>query len=112
MKTKNSYKKVLTEKGYEIIIITGVDGMNSEDDNVDVEVHFDNGEKYASTFFTIQNIKSLFEKNKITGECSGGLYFWASDMIIVEKITEDTICATIKNLIQEDMFRTVFFKIT
>ena len=34
---------------------------------------------------------------KKTGECANGLYFWASNMMIVQELTEQTICETIDN---------------
>lgn len=47
---------------------------------------------------------------KKTGECAGGLYFWASDMIIVESLTEKTICKIIDHLLAEDEFGYIFLK--
>jgi hypothetical protein len=36
-------------------------------------------------------ISKLVEKNKITGECLNGKYFWASDMILVEEVSRERI---------------------
>jgi hypothetical protein len=41
--------------------------------NVDVEVELADGSLWSATFFTLANIKALFEKNHRTGECGGGL---------------------------------------
>lgn len=65
--------------------------LNLVNDNVDVEVFLDNGKRYSATFFTIQNIISILSKYKETKECCNGLYFWASDMIIVENLDDDVI---------------------
>lgn len=68
-------------------------------DNTDVEITV-NGSKYIATFFTIENIKSLMEKYKSTGECLGGTYFWAADMIIVKDLSESTIHSTLDCMIK------------
>ncbi len=74
--------------------------FNADDDNVDVEIKLDSGEMFYATFFTITNIASLFKKNRDTGECKEGLYLWASDMILVEKLSESVIRNTIDDLIK------------
>ena len=47
---------------------------------------------------------------KKTGECANGLYFWASNMMIVQELTEQIICETIDNLLAEEEFESVFSK--
>ncbi len=43
-----------------------------EDDNSDVIVTIENGEKWVASFFTYRNIQTLREKNKASGECMSG----------------------------------------
>ena len=62
------------------------------------------------SFFTLQNIETLMKDYKKTGECANGLYFWASNMMIVQELTEQTICETIDNLLAEEEFESVFSK--
>lgn len=76
--------------------------LNATNDNVDVEVSLDNGERYTATFFTIENITSILAKYKETKECCSGLYFWASDMIVVDKLDDDVIKQTIQDLIKTE----------
>jgi hypothetical protein len=54
------------------------------DDNSDVIVTLQNGQRWAATFFSYENIRSLVEKHRSTGECLGGKYFAATDMILVD----------------------------
>ena len=84
--------------------------MDPDNDNVDVQVTFPNGESFSAVFFTLQNIATLMKHNKKTGECANGLYFWTSDMMIVQELTEETICETIDNLLAEKEFESVFSK--
>jgi hypothetical protein len=72
------------------------------DDNIDIEISLPDGRRYSATFFTLSNIESLFEKNRRTGECDSGLYLWASDMVIVRDLEQQTIERTIASLIEQD----------
>ena len=81
------------------------------DENTDVIVTTKNSEKYIATFFTYKNIESLRQKNIATGECNNGAYFWASDMIIVDKINRKSIEQTINSLIENGEFELIFKKI-
>ncbi len=81
---------------FELLITS--DEFDIYDDNVDVEISLD-GDVYYATFFTLTNIKSLFKKNRNTGECRSGLYLWASDMILVETLSKDVIQHTVEDLI-------------
>ncbi len=47
---------------------------------------------------------------KKTGECANGSYFWTSDMLIVQRLTEQTICEIVENLLAEGEFASVFSK--
>ena len=88
-----------------------IGGVLYENDNTDVIVSFNDNSKYVATFFTYENIESLRRKNQKTGECLNGKYFWASDMIIVEKTDRSTIVETIDNLIENDQFNQIFKEI-
>ncbi|MDE0484163.1 MAG: hypothetical protein OXI67_16410 [Candidatus Poribacteria bacterium] len=101
---------IVQHDDYELTIYHGIAPFDSNNYNVDVEVTFPNGESYTAVFFTLQNIKTLMKQYKKTGECADGLYFWASDMVIVQQISEKTICATIDKLLAEDEFEAVFSK--
>ena len=95
---------------YKLTIYRGIAPLDSDNDNVDVQVTFPNGERFSAVFFTLRNIEALMRRYKKTGECADGLYFWASDMMIVESLTEKTICKTIDHLLAEDEFEYVFSK--
>ena len=101
---------IVQHNNYKLTIYRGIAPLNSDNDNVDVQVTFPNGERFSAVFFTIRNIEALMRRYKKTGECADGLYFWASDMMIVESLTEKTICKTIDHLLAEDEFGYVFSK--
>jgi len=77
-------------------------------DNVDVEVRFPDGRRYTATLFTPENITTLFEKNRATGECAHGLYLWAVEMILVKDLTLGTMHAVVDSLLQSGEFERAF----
>ena len=101
---------IVQHDNYKLTIYSGIAPLDSDNDNVDVQVTFPNGERFSAVFFTLRNIEALMRRYKKTGECADGLYFWASDMMIVERLTEKTICKTIDHLLAEDEFGYVFSK--
>jgi hypothetical protein len=78
------------------------------DDNSDVIVTFENGERWVATFYSYQNILSLREKNLRTGECLGGRYFCATDMILVDKVSRELIEEVIAEILEQKEFATYF----
>ena len=69
--------------------IVGRQSWDVYDDNMDVEIVLPTGERYAATFVTVENISSLFKKNRVTGECASGSYLWVADMIIVQRLEHE-----------------------
>ena len=95
---------------YQLTIYHGIGPLDPNNANVDVHVTFPNGESFSTVFFTLQNIATLMKDCEKTGEGANGLYFWTSDMLIVQKLTEQTICETVDNLLTEGEFESVFSK--
>lgn len=93
------------------LVVVGQSEWNTLDDNVDIEVKLSDGSWYTATVFTMNNLKSLFDKNKATGECAGGLYLWAAEMIIVEKLTFDVLNSMIVSLLEQDEFQSAFTRV-
>lgn len=94
--------------GYRVLILWGIGPSPVEDNNVDVEVRFPSGERFAATFFTLANIDRLMDAWSRTGECRGGLFFWADRPIVVRRLTSDVICETIAGLIVSGEFPRAF----
>jgi hypothetical protein len=88
-----------------------IGGQQFVDDNSDVIITFSDNSKYVATFFTYDNIKSLRTKNEKTGECLSGKYFWASDMVLIDRIERKDIIEVIEELIKTKEFEQTFKKI-
>jgi hypothetical protein len=81
---------------------------NPSDDNTDVIVTFDDGARWVATFYSYQNIFSLAEKNRETGECLGGKYFWGTDLILINEVSREQIEEVIVDLMKENEFEHAF----
>ncbi len=88
-----------------------VEGELEVNDNSDVIVTFVDSSRAIATFFTYQNIEFIRQKNKKTGEFLNGTFFWASDMVIVEKINRQEIEEIVNHLIVRGEFDHIFKKI-
>jgi hypothetical protein len=85
------------------------DGMwTPADANSDVIVTFESGERWVATFFSYQNILSLREKNRETGECLGGKYFCATDMILADEVSRERIEEVVAEMLNQKEFETFF----
>jgi hypothetical protein len=81
---------------------------NPEDANTDVIVTWEDGSRWVATFFSYQNVQTLSEKNRGTGESLSGAYFWASDMILADQVSRQRIEQIIEELIKTGEFETTF----
>jgi hypothetical protein len=79
-----------------------------KDSNTDVLVTFADGSRWGATFFSYANIRTLTEKNKQSGECLAGIYFWAAYMLLIEEITRAQIEAVFADLLHSGDFDDVF----
>lgn len=79
-------------------------------DNTDVVVEFNDSSRWVASFFTYNNISRHVEKNRATGECLNGKYFWASDMLLVDEISRERIEELVEHFIREGDFEAIFSK--
>lgn len=79
-----------------------------DDTNADVIVTLSDGSRWVATFFTYANIESLRQKNATTGECLGGSYWWATDMLLVHRLTRETVELIVHHLLDVGDFEAVF----
>lgn len=96
---------------YTILIFEGADGMDVNDDNVDVEVQFADGERYGASFFTLENIRKLMVKDESEGNFNHGQYFWISDLIIINRLTHAEIQSAIDHMIEIGTLKRAFSRL-
>jgi len=88
-----------------------IEGTGYENENTDVIVLLEDGQKYTASFFTYDNIKEQQIKNRKSGKYLNGKYFWEKGMILIEKCSSEQIMDVVKDLILEGDFETAFQKI-
>lgn len=64
--------------------------------------------RWVASFFSYANITSLVTKNRVSGECLNGCYFWASDMVLVDEVTRERIEEVIHHLLITQAFEAIF----
>lgn len=85
-------------------------GWDINNSDTDVIIEFENNDRWVASFFTYNYISTLVEKNKHTGECLYGKYFWSSDMILIDETSRERIEEVIRYLINEGDFEYIFIK--
>jgi hypothetical protein len=103
--------EMLKGQHYKITVFAGTQGIEQLDDNVDVEVVFDDGTRYMATFFTLENVQKIMNNYEQTGECMKGFYFWASDMILVRRLSRENIAKVVGDLIGKGEFERAFSRV-
>ncbi|MCI9158614.1 MAG: hypothetical protein HFF55_06395 [Lawsonibacter sp.] len=78
------------------------------DDNSDVIVTLEDGSRWAALFATYQNIKTLAEKNRQTGECLSGRYLDIPHLILVEELSRPLAEAVVEDILQSGMLELCF----
>jgi len=96
---------------FQVEFIISIENKDPNNSNADVNIVFEDGSRYFGTFFTLKNISELMSNHRKSGESAYGIYFWATNMCIVSKLTSNIIEDTIEDLIQNGLFEEVFFKI-
>ena len=102
---------MVEKMNYKVTSLSPFNDIDSENDNVDIEVKFQDGSSYVATFFTLINIQSLLNKYANSGECFNGLYHWCANMIIINEITIKSIELTVSDLIATGEFLKAFYKV-
>lgn len=72
------------------------------DSNSDVIFELSDGSKWCATFFTYKNLYNLAEKNRKTGECLSGQYFYADKPIFISEMKKETIISAIEDIINSN----------
>ena len=79
-----------------------------DDADTDVIVTREDGSRWVASFFSYKHIETFTKKNKRTGECLAGAYFWSSDMVLIDEVSRQRIEEVVEHLIKEDDFESIF----
>jgi hypothetical protein len=89
---------------FKILLPSGYDVKDINNDNIDINVVLQDGGVYFATFFTILNIQTLMMND-------GSPYFWSTDMIILKDLNIETIKKTVSKIIDDELLEVSFSKI-
>ena len=78
----------------------------------DVVVRLSSGERFIASFFTYEKLLEMSRVNESSHKFLDGLYFWVSNMILIDNCEKRTIQRVIEHLIEEGDFFQAFCKIS
>lgn len=89
---------------FKIVFPSGYSVKDINNDNIDINVIFQNNQVFFATVFTVENIITIMKKDKLD-------YFWADSMLIFEKIEKKSLRNSIASILEEGSFELIFSKI-
>jgi hypothetical protein len=72
-----------------------------DDGNIDAIVTVPGRGRFGITFFTVANLRTLMDRYEQSGECDGGRWFWAVDMLFVRDLRRETLELAVAGAIRE-----------
>jgi hypothetical protein len=95
-------------RDFTLFVFYDTSAVDFQRDNVDVEVLLFDGSRFSATCCTVENISRLMLSHRETGENCEGLYFWASDLVVVRDISPQTLIRLARSLVETGDLSTVF----
>jgi hypothetical protein len=80
----------------------------SGDDVTDVVVTFGDGSRWVATFCAFAHLERLREACAESGECLHGKYLWATDLILIDDTSRESVETVIHDLLAQGEFRSAF----
>ena len=78
----------------------------------DVVVTLGDGTRWVATFCAFAHLATLREACAATGENLGGKYLWASDLILVDDTSRDSVAAVVADLVKAGDVPSAFSELT
>jgi phosphoribosylaminoimidazole (AIR) synthetase len=83
-----------------------------DDAVTDVVVTLGDGSRWVATFCAFAHLATLRAACDATGENLGGKYLWASDLILVDDTSRDSVAAVVADLIAAGDVPSAFSELT
>jgi len=77
---------------------------NPDDEIVDVIVTLADGSRWVATVCSFKHVQTLTSRWSNSGECLGGRYLWAKNLILVTSTSRSTIEETMFDLVRSGEF--------
>lgn len=75
------------------------DEWTPEDDATDAIVTLPDGSRWIATFCSFAHLATLRANCAASGDCLGGKYLWASDLILVDTTTRASVEQVVRDLL-------------
>lgn len=86
----------------------GEGAWDPSDEASDVVVTFADGRRWIASFVAYGHVPTLVARNRESGDNLGGRYLWASDLVLVDAISRDSIEAVVADLLRDGGFESAF----
>jgi len=81
------------------------------DDVTDAIVTFPDGTRWVGTFCAFAHIDRLRANCAASGECLGGKYLWASDLVLIDDTSRSSIEAVLRDLVDSGEYRSALSEV-
>ena len=78
------------------------------DDVTDATVTLADGTRWAASFCAFDHLVTLRSNCAANGECLGGKYLWASDLILIDDTSRPSIAGAVRDLLSSGELRSAF----
>lgn len=91
-------------RDFKIVFPIGYQVSDVFDDNLDINIVFENGDVFFGTLFTLSNVEKIMSNENED-------HFWSTDMLIVRNLELSTIKKAINKIVYENYEEEIFSKI-
>lgn len=84
---------------------------NPADDVTDAVVTLADGSRWVASFCTFAHLATLRANCAESGECLGGKYLWASDLVLVDDTSRPSLEAVVTDLLARGELRSAFSEV-
>ncbi len=81
------------------------------DDVTDAIVTLEDGTRWVGTFCAFAHVDRLRANCATSGECLGGKYLWASDLILIDDTSRASIEAVMRDLVASGDYRSALSEV-
>ena len=78
------------------------------DDITDAIVTLNDGTRWVATFCAFEHLAALRRNSAESGECLGGKYFWASDLVLIDDTSRPSIEVVVRDMLASGEFPGAF----
>ena len=90
----------------EVRILDDIERASDLSGFVDVHVHLHDGRRFTGLFGTLADVQATMDRYQSSGECLNGRYFWAAELVLVDRANVETIVAAVVDMTQSGELET------